>query len=125
MRSHLAQAYLERYNSFDWELTVWACIGSMREELIYRLGLMTLLVALPAVWGKSAGPAWITAAIVVSQFCNIGSLAWATPPWGILRYWAVGCVWGWLYWRHGFASAFIGHGTAHLLLDPLLAVALG
>jgi hypothetical protein len=33
-------------------------------------------------------------------------------------------VWGWLYWRHGFVSALLGHGLCHLLLDPALRAAL-
>jgi hypothetical protein len=46
------------------------------------------------------------------------------PVYASLRYLAVGSVWGWLYWRHGWVSALIGHGAAHLVLDPLLLVGL-
>jgi hypothetical protein len=59
-------------------------------------------------------------AVVLAQLVNVEWLALEAPPWGALRFWLVGCTWGWLYWRHGFASALIGHGAVHLLLDPLL-----
>lgn len=54
----------------------------------------------------------------------MGLSVFADPLYATLRYWLVGAVWGWLYWRHGFLAALAGHGLSHLLLDPLLLRAL-
>ncbi|MFM5924883.1 MAG: type II CAAX prenyl endopeptidase Rce1 family protein [Novosphingobium sp.] len=124
-RADLPTGYLRYYTAPLWPRTAWACVNSVGEELVYRLGLMSALAAVPALIGRRAGPRWIVAAIVLAQLVNVGSLVFAVPPWGTVRFWLVGCVWGWLYWRHGFVSALIGHATAHLLLDPLLLTALG
>ena len=97
-----------------------SCLGALKEELLYRLLLTTALAALPMLWGKRAGPKWMVAAIVLAQLANVHALVLEVPPWGALRFWLVGCTWGWLYWRHGLASALVGHGAVHLLLDPLL-----
>lgn len=92
----------------------------MREELLYWLGLQTLLAALPLLVRRQSGTGWMIAAIVLAQLANAGAWAFAVPPWGMVRFWLVGCIWGWLYWRHGFATALVAHGASHLLLDPLL-----
>ncbi len=66
----------------------------------------------------------IVGAILVAQFADIGGLVVAWPEYAVPRFWLVGTVWGWLYWRHGFVSALAGHGLCHLLLDPVLRAAL-
>ncbi len=121
----LPEAYRSHYAS-PLDPRIWqACLGALREELLYRLGLTTLLAALPALWGKRAGPGWMIVAIVLAQLANVHAVVLAMPPWSLLRFWLVGCAWGWLYWRHGLASALIGHGTVHLMLDPVLLRLLG
>lgn len=119
-RPMLPQDYMAHYAASLWPRTAWACLGSMREELLFRLGMMTLLAAVPALFGLKPGDGWMVAVIVLAQLANVGTLVLAYPVYGALRLWLVGCVWGWLYWRHGFASALAGHGLSHLLLDPLL-----
>ena len=120
----LPPAYVEQYNAPLWPRTLLISLQSMREELLYRLGLQTLLAALPMLVGRQPGRGWMVAAIVLAQLANAGIWAFALPPWGMIRFWLVGCIWGWLYWRHGFATALIAHGSSHLLLDPLLMAAI-
>lgn len=116
----LPAGYREFYTMPLWPRVLRSSLGAIEEELLFRLLLTTALAALPLLWGKRAGPGWIVAAIVLAQLANVHALVLLAPPWGMLRYWLVGCVWGWLYWRHGLVSALIGHGTVHLALDPLL-----
>lgn len=116
----LPASYIEYYASPLWPRTLVTSLLSMREELLYRLGLQTLLAALPLLVRRQPGPAWMIGAIVLAQLANAGHWAFAAPPWGLVRFWLVGCIWGWLYWRHGFVSALVAHGISHLLLDPLL-----
>lgn len=123
-RHILPREYLDHYTAPLWPRMALACLGSMGEELVFRLGVMTLLAALPTLVGRKAGDGWMVAAVVLTQLANVGLLVLAYPVYGALRFWLVGCVWGWLYWRHGFASALAGHGLSHLLLDPLLLLVL-
>jgi hypothetical protein len=116
----LPEGYRHFYTAPLYPRMFASCLGALKEELLYRLLLTTALAALPMLWGKSAGPKWMIAAIVLAQFANVQALVLEVPPWGALRFWLVGCTWGWLYWRHGLASAMVGHGAVHLLLDPLL-----
>jgi Type II CAAX prenyl endopeptidase Rce1-like len=123
-RTALPPDYVQFYTGPLWPRLVFSCLGAIREELLYRLVLTTAFAALPAMWGKRAGPRWMIFAIAAAQLVNVEWLVFEAAPWGALRFWLVGCVWGWLYWRHGLVSALLGHGTLHLLLDPLLLAVL-
>lgn len=123
-REALKPDYVAHATAPLWPRTPLACLGSAMEELIFRLAAMTALIAMPGLIGKKPGPAWFVFTIVAAQFMNVGELVLADPLLASLRYWLVGCVWGWLYWRHGFVSALFGHGLCHLLLDPALRAAL-
>ncbi|WP_423141914.1 type II CAAX prenyl endopeptidase Rce1 family protein [Parablastomonas sp. CN1-191] len=107
-----------------WPRTLISCLGAMREEVVYRLALTTVLAALPLLFGRRVPGWWIVAAILAAQFVNIEPIDIAYPVWGTLRFWLVGAVWGWLYWRHGFVTALAAHGVVHIVLDPLLRAAL-
>jgi hypothetical protein len=85
---------------------------------------MTMLVMIMSWWRRPIPPLAFVVAILVSQFANVGGLVLAIPLYATLRFWMVGSVWGWLYWRQGWLAALIAHGTIHLLLDPLLALVL-
>lgn len=92
------------------------------EELAYRLVLMTLIVW-AGTWRTGTAPRWyFWGAIILSQFVNVGILEAVDPLYSTFRYWAVGCVWGWLFWRHGWVTALGAHMACHLVLDPLLLV---
>ena len=119
-RGHLAREYLDFYTSpllpRVWVISAKAGI----EEIKYRLVLMTgLALAYTILRGKLDTPAAV-AIIIAAQFANVGNLVLADPLYGTLRYWVVGCVWGWLYWRHGWLAALVGHVATHPLLDPAL-----
>jgi len=73
--------------------------------------------------GRLTLPA-VVAIIVAAQFANVGVLVVADPLYAGLRYWLVGCVWGWLYWRHGWLAAVAGHVLTHPVLDPVLYLVL-
>jgi Type II CAAX prenyl endopeptidase Rce1-like len=124
-RAVLPPGYVQFYSAELWPRMAQTCLDAAGEELVYRLGLMTLLAALPMLWGKRAGARWMIAAIVLAQLANVQAFVLIVPPWGGLRFWLVGCVWGGLYWRHGFVTALAGHSLVHLALDPLLLAALG
>jgi hypothetical protein len=99
-------------------------LRSVYEETAYRLGVMTALVAIACRLQAAVSPVVMIAVIILAQLANVWPLILADPAYASLRYLAVGCVWGWLYWRHGWVSAVGGHVGAHLALDPLLVVAL-
>ncbi len=123
-RQSLPADYVSFYTSALVPRTLLAVLGSSIEEVKFRLIVMTLLVWVMSAWRKPVPAIAFAAAIVVSQFANVGALVVAEPIYGSLRFWAVGCVWGYLYWRHGWLTALTAHAATHLLLDPLLAVAL-
>ena len=119
-RQHLTPDYVRFFTSpLIPRLPLLSLLAAI-DEVKYRLLLMTALVALQKLVGGKLSPTAFIAAIVLSQFANVGFFVMADPVYATLRYWAVGCVWGWLYWRHGWLAAVTGHAACHLLLDPLL-----
>ena len=123
-RQSLPQSYVARFTSPLLPRMLLACVGSALEEVKFRLLVMTLIVAAIQWWrGRVSAPAMVIA-ILLAQLANVGSLVITDPLYATMRYWAVGSVWGWLYWRHGWLAALAGHASAHLLLDPLLYMVL-
>lgn len=119
-RGTLPAAYVEHFTSPLIPRMFFACAGSAIEEFKFRLiGMTALGVILSRGSGHLPSSVWI-AIILTTQFINVGNLILADPLYASLRYLAVGSVWGWLYWRHGWLAALSGHATCHLLLDPLL-----
>jgi hypothetical protein len=117
-------AYVEFYTSPLWPRTPLIAALAITEELKFRLVLMTAMVCLVSLVRKPV-PAWgIVAAIILSQFANVWTFVLAEPIYGSLRYWFVGCVWGWLYWKHGWITAVAAHCACHVLLDPVLKAVL-
>jgi hypothetical protein len=124
MRSHLPQKYVDFYTSPLVPRMFVVCLFALGEEIKYRLLLMTALVVLASAVRIRLTASWFWAIIALSQLANVYPLVIEDPFYGALRYWAVGSVWGWLYWKRGWMSAAAGHGLSHLLLDPLLLVVL-
>lgn len=124
-RHHLSGDYVAFYTSPLVPRTFSTCWLACVEEFKYRLLLMTALVFAVSMARGKPSAAWFVAIIVVAQFASVFSLVLADPLYASLRFWAVGTVWGWLYWRHGWIAALAGHGTVHLALDPALFLALG
>lgn len=123
-RRSLTEDYVTFYTAPLWPRTLEMGIKAVEEEIIYRLGLMSALVfALNLVRGRVA-PGNFWAAIICSQLVLVWPSIVEFPLWGSLRFWAVGCVWGWLYWKRGWVTSAVGHGVVHFLLDPILRTAL-
>lgn len=124
LRLWLPADYVGFYTGPLLPRTAKMCVSAALEEVEFRLFLMTgLLVAMSWV-RRPLPPAAFIAAILISQFVNVGGLVLAYPLYASLRFWAVGSVWGYLYWRQGWLAALLGHASCHLLLDPLLAFVL-
>lgn len=124
LRGNLPNDYLLMQAAPLWPRIAGSCLGALREELVFRLGLTTALACLPLLAGRRPQGWWIAAAIVAAQFVNVAPLVLVYPLWGTLRFWLVGAVWGWLYRRQGFVTALAAHGAVHIVLDPLLKAAL-
>jgi len=123
-RAHLSPDYVAFYTGPLLPRMFEMCGKAAVEELLFRLVLMSGMIALLSLVRIRPTAPLFWAVIVLAQLANVWPLVLADPLYASLRFWAVGCVWGWLYWRHGFASALLGHASVHLLLDPLLLVAL-
>jgi hypothetical protein len=111
--------YVAFFTSPLWPRTALMSAKAAIEEVEYRLLLMTVLVFL-----FSRRRYGIVAAIVLAQLVNVWPTLLVDPLYGSLRYWLVGCVRGWLYWKHGWLTALAGHSLCHLVLDPLLLATL-
>ena len=123
-RAALPADYVAFYTSPLMPRTAITCLRAAMDEVMFRLILMTSMVIALSAWRGPLTPRLFVAVIVASQLADVGALVAADPVYASLRYWAVGCVWGWLYWRHGWLAALAGHGMAHLVLDPVLAFGL-
>lgn len=123
-RRHLDASYVSYYTSAPRARTLPMCFKALWEEIQYRLVFMTGIVAIiRIVLGRVSPTAYVIAAIL-AQFYGVWPFVVQDPLYASLRYLAVGSVWGLLYWRHGWLAAASGHGATHLILDPLLLVAL-
>jgi hypothetical protein len=125
-RTHLSADSVRFYTSPLFPRLAQTCWKVVQEEGHFRLLIMTALI-MPAGWAWRGRPPaavfWI--AIVATQFADVGGLVLGDPLYATLRFWVVGCVWGWLYWKFGWLAATAGHLGARLVLDPLLFLILG
>jgi hypothetical protein len=100
--------------------------GSVLEEVIVRLVIMTLLVGLGSlIWRRPDGrprTAVFIAAIMLADLIDCARTPGPYSPvslfYDALRYYTPGLVWGWLYWRHGWVSAAAAHFGVHLVFEP-------
>lgn len=118
-----------------WQGLLAALYGGISEELLLRLGIMTVLVWLATRWTRSRVPTpavlW-TAVVVTALLFGIGHLpatatVWPLTPLVVARALLLnglsGLVFGWLYWRRGLLAAMLAHLGADLVLHavtPLL-----
>jgi membrane protease YdiL (CAAX protease family) len=115
-----------------WLGLLAALYGGIDEEILLRLGLMTLLVWLGSKITRTRGRPgpglmW-TANILAALLFGLGHLpatASVLPLTGIVIFRAIvlnglaGIVFGWLYWRHGILTAMASHFCADLVLHVL------
>ena len=96
--------------------------SAVGEELIYRLGVSTLIAWLAALTLSRAGPVqktiaeWlgIVVAAVLFGLAHVGNLPNAPHPFlrAITLNGIAGVVLGWLYWRRGLEAAVVAHLSA-------------
>lgn len=120
-----------------WQGFLASFYGGIVEELLLRLGLMTLLVWLglklarsdrpgaPLVWGAN-----IMAALVfgLGHLPATAALVAITPlvvTRAVVLNGLAGVVFGWLYWRRGLLAAMVAHFAADLILHVLSPMLLG
>jgi hypothetical protein len=124
-------------NTLAWWVGITTIFqGGIVEELMLRLGVMTLLVWVMAkllARGKQTLPSWIyVVAIVLAAFLfAVGHFGAAMGIFGTLSGWVLAYVlvgnmlaglgFGWLYWRYGLEYAMISHITADFMLHFVLA----
>jgi membrane protease YdiL (CAAX protease family) len=115
-----------------WQGLLASLYGSIDEEILLRLGLMTLLVWLGARITRARGqpgPAvmW-TANVLAAVLFGLGHLpatAAVLPMTTLVIVRAIvlnglaGVVFGWLYWRRGILAAMASHFCADLVLHVL------
>ncbi|WP_298196884.1 hypothetical protein [Novosphingobium sp.] len=117
----------------EWSLTdrlARFALGAVEDELVLRLGGLTLLLTMLVAWrgertalidGLAIG---LTAAVLwpIWAYAYLGDLDWSglTLAREILLHIGAGSVWGWLFCRHGWMAGVLGHVSAHLMLQPLL-----
>jgi hypothetical protein len=103
-----------------------------KDEVLGRVALVGGMVTLAgmALRGREIGPATLAAIFIAAQVAillpQLAAPANATElVYDSLRYVGPGVLWGWLFWRHGFAAALLGHTGTHPILDPALRALLG
>lgn len=125
-----------------WQGLLATFYGGIAEEVLLRLGIMTLLaLGLGRLWrgkdGRPAAGALWASNIGAALLFGAGHLPFAstlmtlTPSIiiTIIGLNAVGgIVFGWLYWRRGLGSAMVAHASADIVLHvltPLVVLAFG
>jgi membrane protease YdiL (CAAX protease family) len=117
-----------------WLGVIGALAGAVREEIIYRLGLMTLLVWLGMRLMRQRDPSlaviWIanilTAIVFGAQHLSSDGAAVSGHVSPVVftalvisYHAAAGLVFGWLYWRRGVLAAMLGHFGSDLAISLL------
>jgi membrane protease YdiL (CAAX protease family) len=118
-----------------WQGLLASFYGGIAEELLMRLGLMTLLVWVGARLTRTTvpGPAVVWMAIIVTALLfgaghlpTTAALLSLTPlviARALLLNGIGGIVFGWLYWKRGLLAAMLAHFSADIVLHvaaPLL-----
>lgn len=138
-RTILSQSYVDIFNNIPLgQRLLIFMLRAWNENIIYRLFVMsTLSWLLGLVWkadtGRAAAGAFLLAAIlaqVINIYINVVSQASAPVTatilaYDLVRYVFPGVLWGYLYWRHGFATAEIASVGTHPFLQPLLGALIG
>lgn len=111
-----------------WQGLLAALYGGIIEELLLRLGLMTLLVSAGVMLTRARPPAapvyWAANLVAALAFGGLHLPATAAviplTPLIVVRALALngpaGLVFGWLYWRRGLVAAMAAHFAADVVL---------
>ena len=131
---------LPEFDSVSW--TPWqgflGAIGAgINEELMFRLGLMTLFARLLGMFVQRAAPGsgllWTANALTALGFglAHLPILAMFTDVTPITvglvlaGNGLVSMVFGWLFWRHGLAAAMAGHFATDVVLKAIVPALTG
>ncbi len=116
-----------------WQGFLASFYGGITEELLCRLGLMTLLVWLGTKLTKQKRPGaevmWIAIALTALLFgaLHLPIMAQLTPLTSIVVTRVLllngfpGVLFGWLYWRKGLEAAMVAHFSADIILHVIAA----
>lgn len=125
-----------------WQGFLASFYGGIVEEILLRLGLMTLVAWMfKWFWHTSlpnprptAGAVW-TANIIAAVLFGLAHLpatfGLGLPPdvlvisRAIILNGVIGVIAGWLYWKHGIESAMVAHFSADLVLHVLTPLVAG
>ncbi|MBN2471733.1 MAG: CPBP family intramembrane metalloprotease [Anaerolineae bacterium] len=113
-----------------WKRVIAGFYGGINEEILMRLGLLTVLAWLisrvfPGADGTlAAGVFWAANVLAALAFGagHLGAVKAVTPltpaviSLTLLLNGMGGLVFGWLYWQHGLLAAMIAHFTADMVL---------
>jgi hypothetical protein len=117
-----------------WQGLLAAFYGGINEELLTRLGLMTLLTWVGARIARRQQPGrsviWaanIVAALLfgAGHLPTLATLAPLTPMLvtrTLLLNGLAGVLFGWLYWRRGLLASIVAHFSADIVLHVLGAI---
>jgi hypothetical protein len=119
-------------NPSYWQGLLSSLYGGINEELLIRLGVMTIIVWLGAVLLRRQTPPdglyWFGIVISAVAF-GLGHLPATGQSFNVTALVVLravvlnglgGVVLGWFYWRHGLLSAMAGHFSADLVLHVLV-----
>lgn len=128
---HLPEIALR--NPAWWKGLLASASAGVNEEIWFRLGVMTALIALgttvlgraPAwlVWVASAIAALLFGALHLPQAAAIASLTPAVVGFTLLGNGIAGIAFGWLYWKHGLVSAMVAHFATDVVLHVIAPLA--
>lgn len=115
-----------------WQGLLASLYGGINEELLMRLGVMTIIVWFGALLTRkqipSNGVYWFGIVISAVAF-GLGHLPATAASFhltgmvvlrAVVLNGLIGVVLGWFYWRHGLLSAMAGHFSADLVLHVIL-----
>jgi Type II CAAX prenyl endopeptidase Rce1-like len=115
-----------------WQGLLASFYGGINEELLLRLGVMTLIARVGAVLLRQhpVSPAVYWFAILVSAIgFGLGHLPAASQVMALTAFSVtrtivlnglLGVIFGWFYWKRGLASAMVSHFSGDLILHVLL-----
>jgi membrane protease YdiL (CAAX protease family) len=114
-----------------WQGLLAALSAGVTEELMLRLGVMTLLVWLGTrlarrgvpspgiVWTANAVAALAFGALHLPLAASLAPLTAALVARTLVLNGFVGMVFGWEYWRHGLVAGMVAHTSADIVLHVL------
>jgi hypothetical protein len=130
-RPRLDERTLRHMEGLRMSLGVWARLlyGGIVEEVMFRWGVMTLLVWIGSLLFGSPTPAVVWTVIVISGVlfglghvpsyraagCQVTPMFLATAI--VLNLWAT-LLCGWLFWQYGLLAAMLAHMLYHLVWLP-------